>query len=366
MSPAILLFVGAPEARSLDWDKPELLDNFSDPFTRFMGLGDSQDFTSLASTSSHPAWRSIPLERQHLPTGLSQNHAYQGEYRGASFFTTGDIESFIEERSQPQVGGSQVSSAESVVQVLSQFYEQSYAVHEEIPSSQLAPASNAGTSLQSDGSFSVTGSSFDSPWNSFSGTKEIPSAGFLTSLKDIPNAAYLNSIQPQTMTVNLIVGIISLPSPREIKTRRGDKVELIEVLVGDETKSGFGINFWLPSSQSADGELRSVLNGLRPQDVVLVKNVALSSFRNKVYGQSLRKNMTKAFLLYRSKIDKPDVGGCYSAADLVSTDTPRQQVEKTRRVREWVVKFVGEGPERGKGKGRMSEMIRETLPPDTQ
>jgi hypothetical protein len=177
---------------------------------------------------------------------------------------------------------------------------------------------------------------------------------------------YLNSIHPQTMTVNLIIGIISIPEPRAIKTRRGAPVELIEVLAGDETKSGFGINFWLSSSQSAQGDMRSLLSGLRPRDVVLIRNVALSSFRGKVYGQSLRKDMTKVHLLYRNRVDKNDVGGCYSAADLAVDEPAPPQVERTRRVREWVLKFVGAGTAQQKGKGRAFEAVKEVLPPDTQ
>lgn len=142
-------------------------------------------------------------------------------------------------------------------------------------------------------------------------------------------------------------------------------MELIEVLVGDETKSGFAINFWLSSLQSAEGDMRDVLSRLRPQDVVLVRNVALSSFRGKVYGQSLRKEMTKVHLLYRNRIDRTDVGGCYNAADLAD-GIIHPQVEKTKNVREWVLRFVGAGPgPKAKAKGRI-EAVREVLPPDTQ
>jgi hypothetical protein len=166
------------------------------------------------------------------------------------------------------------------------------------------------------------------------------------------------------MTANLIVGIVSVPPPRAIRTRRGADVELIEVLVGDETKSGFGINFWLSSFQSdMTSDLRKVLSGLRPQDVVLMRNVALNSFRGKVYGQSLRKGVTKVHLLYRSRVDKSDVGGCYSAADLAPGDIWPPQIQKTRTVREWVLRFVGAGA--GRTKGRV-EAMKETLPPDTQ
>jgi hypothetical protein len=165
------------------------------------------------------------------------------------------------------------------------------------------------------------------------------------------------------MTVNLIVGMISVSEARSIKTRRGVDVELLEVIVGDEAKTGFGINFWLPSSQAAEGDLRSAVQGLRPQDVVLMRNVALSSFRGKVYGQSLRKGMTKVHLLYRSRIDRTDVAGCYSAAQLNSEDPADRQLEKTRRVREWVLRFIGGGAVQRNGKRKA---LHETLPPDTQ
>ena len=364
MAPGVLIFTGAPLSAALNWEESGLLDTFCEPIARFAGLDRNNDgnrsfVPATAETTASfdkPFWRSIPLERQHLTTGLSQLHGYGKEYEGAAFFTASDI---IEELSQQPFGASQASSLESVEQVLSQFYEQSYAIHEDIPSSHIAATAETGASFYTNESSSY-GTSVDSVRS-----KEIPVAGHLTNLMDIPNANYLNSIYPQTMTVNLIIGIISIPPSRAIRTRRGADVELIEVLVGDETKSGFGVNFWLSSSaRSAEGGLRGVLDSLRPQDVVLMRNLALSSFRGKVYGQSLRKEMTKVHLLYRNRIDKIDVSGCYITADLAGEDS-HPQVEKTRRVREWVVRFVGTGPGARKSKNR-AEAIKEVLPPDTQ
>jgi hypothetical protein len=371
MAPGILLLTGAPESSSLDWNHPGLLDTFSAPFSRFAGLdagGDVVPATPAPATASteYPSWRSIPLERQHLATGHSQDHGWQEEYQGTSFFTTSAIGSFVEEWSP---GAGQTSSFESTAeQALSQFYEQSYERHEDVVPSQIAAASDVGTSFYSiDTSFDATESFFDSPLRPVHGARDIPIAGHLSLLKDIPNASYLNSIHPQTMTVNLIIGIISILPPRAIRTRRGADVELVEILVGDETKSGFGVNFWLPpSSQSAHGSMRNALNGLRPQDVVLMRNVALSSFRGKVYGQSLRGEMTKVHLMYRNRINRTDLGGCYNAADLVSDENLNPQVERTARVKEWVLKFVGVGDGRRKAKGRVSAVMKETLPPDTQ
>ncbi|TAQ87431.1 hypothetical protein B7494_g4270 [Chlorociboria aeruginascens] len=366
MAPGVILLTGAPEKHSLNWDEQNLLHEFSGAVARFIKLPNTDNTIqtpSLLNPTSplNPSWRSIPLSRRHLPTGYSQNH-WEDQGRNTEFFTTYDINSHIGSQQETQDSES-FASRESLEDVLSQFYEQSYAKHENITSPQMKPSSESfvtslGPSESSLDSFSAT--------ESFAQETNVPAAGHLTNISDIPKAAYLNSIHPQTMTVNIIVGIISIPLPRAIKTRRGAEVELVEVLVGDETKSGFGVNFWLSSGQ----ELKLVLEGLRPQDVVLMRNVALSCFRGKVYGQSLRKGMTKVHLLYRNRIDKTDLGGCYHAADLVGGNAVNRQVEKTGRVREWVLRFVGVGVgvgNRPKNVGnRAFEVMKEILPLDTQ
>lgn len=375
MASRLVFFTGSPVVGSLKWDGDDLLNTFIDPIARFAGISatdSGEASTILDSFEEFPAWRSIPLVRQQLPTGFTQNHdryqVYEGGWehdnQGTSFFTTSQIESIAYQVSQEAETQNNPSSIQSTEEILTQFYEESYARHEDVLSSQIAPASDSGSSFTSD-EFSYESTSFDSlprPRNN------IPVSGHLSNLKDMPMTRHLDSIQPQTMTVNLIVGIISIPLPRSIKTRRGANVELVEVLVGDETKSGFGVNFWLPSSsQSKQGDMRSILDGLRPQDVVLMRNVALSSFKNRVYGQSLRKEMTKVHLLYRNRVDRDDVGGCYSASDLISGEDVHPQVEKTRKVREWVMRFVGAGPiGGGKRGGRILEGAREVLPEDTQ
>lgn len=173
-------------------------------------------------------------------------------------------------------------------------------------------------------------------------------ASYLSDLRDIPNAAYLRSIIPQTMSVNLVVGIISISQPRTIITRRGGRsVDLVEMLVGDSTRSGFGINIWLPcfqrNNQPVQGEqtLASQVLGLRPQDVVLARTIALSSFNGRVYGSSLRRNMTSLDLLYRNVADADDGRGTYRAQDLEVESIADPQVFKVKKVKDWVMQFVG-------------------------
>ncbi|RDW88962.1 hypothetical protein BP6252_00994 [Coleophoma cylindrospora] len=367
MSANVVFFSGAPESRSLNWRDPRLLDGFSEPVARFAGLDEYDTSIIPASESEHPSWRSIPLEREHVVTGFSQDHVWKPDCHNVSFLTTSDITSFIEDTFQSP-GGSNSSSVQSAEEVLSQYYEHSYAVHEDIPSSQIPPDSGPVTdSFRSNfSSFRTSEGSFQTQDNSVvtscSPPSNIPVFGRLHSLDEIPSASYLNSIQPQTMTVNLVAGIISLPAARAIQTRRGAAIGLVEVLVGDETKSGFVINFWLPHKGNAAEDRKGILKTLRPQDVVLVKNVALSSFRGRVYGQSLRKDMTKIHLLHRTRIDKDDFGGCYRTLELVSDDT---QLGKTRKVRDWVAKFVGVGAS-NRRKATAAKAATEILPPDTQ
>lgn len=394
MSPSLLFLTGAPEPSLLQWDSESLLDTFTGPIARFAGVSKASYKSaspSLTSSNSRQAsWRSLDLARQHLATGHSQGHGWADEYQGnASFLTTSDL-SFSSAGSddhKSQQHHDQETTQESVREGLSHFYEHSFAVHANIASSQIQaspsehhriiPSASDGRPDQTHvDSFATTTSdlSYENQGGEPSPLRlSIPIGGHLSDLEDIPDAAYLSSIQPQTMTVNLIVGIISISAPRGIKTRRGVDVDIVEILVGDETKSGFGINCWLPSTVhvndegSAEHNLRGILGGLRPQDIVLLRNVALSSFRGKVYGQSLRKGMTTAHLLFRNRIDRHDAGGCYTVEDLEAQQQVHPQIAKTKRVREWVLRFVGvaQTGTRKAGRGRV-EIMKEVLPPDTQ
>lgn len=373
MPPAsLLLFAGAPRSSSLDWEHPELLNSFSESFSRFLGTASidnlAQSGLGLAAEPLYPSWRAIPLERRHLATGHSQDHGWHKGSEHTTFFTTSAVGSFIRDLSPTPRVLTQTATSELTEQVLSQFYEQSYAKHNDIMSSQLAALSDAGTSHPSTYTSSdATHSSTGSPLQSFSRANEIPVSGNLSDLKDIPSALYLNSIQPQTVTVNIIVGIISLEPPKAIKTRRSADMCLVEVLVGDNTKSSFGISFWLPASKPVQGEMEAVLSGLRPQDIVLMRNIALSSFRGKVYGHSLRRDMTKVHLLYRNKIDRTDPGGCYNAVDLTNLcSQSEEQIKKTAMVREWCLKFIRSGETKSDPKSRASMVAYDELPADTQ
>ncbi|KAI9814583.1 MAG: hypothetical protein M1827_003138 [Pycnora praestabilis] len=409
-----IFLTGAPNASSLIWhDEASSLDSFLPAVTRFVeGRTDNERTPAIRiehpSSESRPSWRHVPFKRKHLSTGISQKlirvldpeeYGIDADYVNTgkeeietSFFTTTELsDSFSTANGLSELEGE--SSLKNEEDTLSQFYEHSYAIHEDVPSSQiempLDPVSQKplDTSQSGDTSSPTTtpdASTFITSSSTPDPIRALPTStlGHLSDVEDIPNANYLHSITPQTMTVNLIVGIISIPPPRIIKTRRGGReMEIIEMLVGDETKAGFGINFWLRpcNSQAAHRNLtdalKSSLGRLRPQDIILVRNVALSTFRGKVYGQSLRKNMTKLDLLYRNVINEDDEHGGYRCDDLTLGEHAHPQVMKVAKVRDWVMRFIGpsargyvveDGHQHARSRPAWQGDGPVVLPPDTQ
>ena len=349
----IIFLTGAPLPSSLGWTEEKLCAPLQPGFLEKGAI----EFTGRSTTDNKaPSWRSLPLEKPHLPTGLTQisrEHQPFGSFGDidaeTSFLSTTEL-SFVSANPEEYPSDcSQVSDSDKE-DVFTQYYEYSLAIHENIPSSQIVGADSFDESFTAEPEeLSINFSASSSQSKSECQLIRLRLlASQLSDLKDMPNAAYLQSITPQTMTVNLVVGIISISQPRTIRTRKGGRlIELVEVLVGDDTKAGFGVNIWLPPSQESDvsvlqdGDLRTQTLQLRPQDVVLAKTVALSSFRGKVYGQSLRRGMTTLDLLYRNVVDGYDTRGAYHAAELEKSAINEPQVRKVRDVKDWVMRFVG-------------------------
>ncbi|KAK4453905.1 hypothetical protein QBC34DRAFT_173421 [Podospora aff. communis PSN243] len=358
MADRIVIYMGAPQKSALDWDSSQLLSEFQHPIAQFAGLspalvsGSDPGQSPAApspSPSSHAVWRSLSLENADLHTGFSQQYA-------AEFFTS----SFHKDNDNNNGG-------DATVDDISQFYEESYVAYQQLPpTSQLIAVEESQFTVTTTSSFSTdNNTSFISNASIKQPLLTTNAGSHLSDLQDLPSAAHLTSIQPQTMTCNLIVGMISLPPPRSIKTRWGSSHRLVEALVGDDTRAGFSITFWLPppGNEAADA-LASTLAALRPADIVLLQNVALNVFSKRVYGYSLRRGLTQAHLLYRTKLDAEDAEGYYTATDLRLAESDiavHPQLGKTRRVRDWVVRFVGHGDQgeaeplggaKGKGKDK--------------
>ncbi|KAG8671630.1 hypothetical protein FPOAC2_04978 [Fusarium poae] len=322
MAPRLLLFAGAPPSSSLNSESCTIT-QIDVSFAEFLGLTSQKP--THASLSDIAPWRSLPLKRKPLHTVFSQTHDVSVNLVNQSeFFTTADVS--FKEQSQPfEVDGDGDGDAETT---LSQFYDHSLALHNPVPSSQLdsfqettfEETSFEGTSLMT--TLAVEGA--------VDTTESVTS--HLSDLEDIPPAPKILALHPQTITLNIIAGIISIAQPRTVTTRWGRTLSLIEILLGDETKTGFAVTFWLEESNAASAKISC----LRRQDVVLMQNVALHVFQNKVYGQSLRRGMTKVSLLWRR-----DGSGLYSTRDLSKRGQMRPQLQKAKKVKDWVLRFVG-------------------------
>ncbi|POR35182.1 Uncharacterized protein TPAR_04605 [Tolypocladium paradoxum] len=309
----VILFTGAPAASSVD-SLSCTVNHFDEPFNELLGVQHEAN-DDLPPPPPHAVWRSLPLTRQALDAGFTQAHDIHDAalHGGADFFTTAGVS---------LAADSQLSQSEDAAAVLTQFCEQSLARHN----------SQLDGSLDSEPSFMTTTSTSTGPGS----MPPPPVPSHLSDLEDIPPARRLTALQPQTVTLNLIVGVLSVAQPRAVTTRWGTTLSLVEVLVGDDTAAGFAVTFWL----SGDGAAESAVVGLRRQDVVLMENVALHVFRGKVYGQSLRKGLTRVNLLWRR-----DGSGYYSTRSLAGREPAKHpQQEKTRVVMDWVLRFVGRDP----------------------
>ena len=188
----------------------------------------------------------------------------------------------------------------------------------------------------------------------------------LHDIKDIPNAAYLRSIIPQTPSVTLVVAVVGINPLRRVTARQSrQEVDILELIVGDETRTGFGVTFWLPVPEAREklknnsaAEFREKILSIRLRDIVLMRNVGLGGFQDLVYGQSLWRGMTKVELLHRQQIDSRDTQGTYSTIAVDTAGREDRLLYKVRSVRDWLMNFVGT-----KAPGRT---VGQPLPPDTQ
>ncbi|GFF51922.1 hypothetical protein IFM62136_01922 [Aspergillus lentulus] len=366
MSTKLIFLMGAPTPQSLCWDEDGLLNN---PIFPFSGPNVYDQVNQPVSESHAVKWRllqDLKVQEQERENACSEPG------RHAIFLRTEDL--------TPLNGVSSISPDDSAI---SQFYDHSFAVHE---TSEISlPGAHLGDSMQESGlSTDSTGTSVAS-----SSDREAPEVGSLaiqgclSDLKDVPSATYLQSIVPQTMTVNLIVAIIAIHPPRRIVTRQWKReLDLVEVVVGDETRTGFGVTFWLPLGDETNAtgrrdieaqKLRTSLSSLRPRDIVLLRMVGLSSFRERVYGQSVGRGVTTVDLLHRQRIDATDAGGIYSTRRLQTFRDDETKhgdlplLVKVCKVREWIRLFVDRAPDLVGGGPRTSRKHgRQLLPPDTQ
>jgi hypothetical protein len=383
-SSSFIFLAGAPSADSLDWSEEHLVSSLLPAYAVKDGTITQVIERSKQETAALPAWRKLDFRTRDEESRIissSRQWLSSGHIAEDTFSRTTDL-SFNDDEEDHQT---RFMSSTETEEVLSQFYEHSFAIHEDIPSSQIIPEGLASIGAKSSseahpGSIddSLVTTSTETSFDSFIQTSpsgydamsHITLNGPVMNIQDVPTPAFLHRISPQTITAHLVVGIISIESPRRVRTRRGQDMEIVELLTGDETRAGFGVNFWLsplaergPNQPALQSELRTSISRLRRLDVVLIKNVVLGSFRDKVYGQSLRREQTKIEILHRRPLDATER---LQAPQLrrFHSDPPQPWLVKARKVVEWVQHFVGP-PLDGLGLGRKEEQ-EERLPPDTQ
>ena len=352
-----MFLTGAPVAMQLNWSEVNLVSNFLAAGRRILELESEEPPSILPSSQSTGIsnWRRVPL----------------------------DTKTFYE---SPAISRKTVQSTEYLPFDHRDFLEHSYAVLDELQSSQIAPHGSIGdeeettfvtstsfsTTISDDTNLSGNISHFSSSAPHTSARQAIQISGPLTDIRSIPNAHVLETLRPQTMTVNLVAGIISISPAKTVNVRRGNyAMDVVEILVGDDTKAGFGISTWLapvnPQSMLMD-EIRHSLQALRPGDVVLVERLALSTFRDQVFGQSLNRKSTKNTTRFMAL-------ATHSAT--LQDGIPSSITNKIQRVHDWVSSYVGPGRKRrteldqatvGKRTargGRTVTTAAECLPPDT-
>lgn len=349
-----ILLAGAPITEDLDWNESRLLPTFDSHFTRILeGRAQERDSVQASFDSTHSSerskWRSVDLGNA------------DGSRRGRQDETVAQTQflSFDDDR---------VSERHEH----SKFLEHSMAVFDELASSQILGRpvpDDAGknTTIDFSTSFATTSAtdssvdiSVDLPSRAPELCEDATFTGSISNLKQIPSADYINGIRPQTMTVNLIVGVVTVSPARTVQLKWSNaEMDIIELVVGDDTRAGFTISFWLTPVESQNNptdDLRHGLSKLRAGDVVLLQNIALSSFRNSVYGQSLSKRFARNSTLVR-RID-----------DSSSAGLPYQAYEKMQRVQAWACDFVGLEKKSLSfaAIGSDSREFADALPPDTQ
>ncbi|KAL9609697.1 MAG: hypothetical protein Q9167_005547 [Letrouitia subvulpina] len=336
-----IILTGAPLSSLLRFDEPflsaTLLPSFAPSF---------DPIAPITTATPHTSWRSLLHTPPHLSTG----------------FTPTSIPPPLGTSTQQSI----ISNSSADISSNEDFYDHSYELH----------LSNPSQVLSSSFSFSSTSTSpLDTPDRTANSTptpserlNRLITAPLITDVSSLPSVSYLSSIAPQTLSLDLIIGLLEVPEkPRTITTRRGGNMDLLEFMCGDETCAGFGISIWLyPATLNSDDgmkgdlssarwggkknkDLRAQVQTLRRGDVVLMKNIGMSCWRGTVYGQSLR-GLTSVDLWWRAgkKMEPLEIER-YSGAD---------KFRKIGRVADWILGSVGEDrrrKKRGIGGGRLPE-----------
>lgn len=333
---------GAPLCEHLDFSDTSLLNN--DQCGSFLAAT-NPDASNLDSTST-VKWRHITNRATRLRTGWSQpylpgsSRPSDGLDISLSIPNVGETSHHFQDE-QADVDDTMTLNDPSFQ--TDDFVQQSLIFHDALLSSQVLQNTGidsfASPSSFMDTSFATTTTNYDSPSRVDEHTVllQVPPQLTITSLGSLPTAQRLSAMYPQTPTPNFVCVLTASPVQREIFVQKGGYTRILwEIFVADETRSGFKVNFWIqPPRKSNDHHthaqeaLRQVLGSIRVGDILLLRNIALNSYRDTVYGQSLSAAFTRArssldILMKSNGVEIAHTGGL-----------PTTAVDAFLRVRRW-------------------------------
>src|SRR5690242_7931211 len=379
------LLNGAPLCEHLDFSNSTLLDA-AECYTYDAKI---RDVKSIGENVAF-RWRDIGLKRARLQTGWSQPYlpgrGVQAAYDGQSFAIPG-IEEFSELSEHDATNlDTTLRLEEDEVMTARDFLQHSLIIHDTLLSSQIVQeAAGVDGSVASSSflttSYDTTASELNSPIldTSHALNLQVSSAMTVTPLGSLPSAQHLRFMYPQTPTPNLLCTLMTTPERREVFVRKGGyRMNLWEITIGDDTCSSFKVTFWSRPPRDPNNEdhaqvrLLQTLGHLQVGNIVLLRNIALTSFRETVYGQSLNTAITRA----RTSVDVLAQSSGVSVAQI--GDVPGSVAEALMRVKRWARSHVvGKLDDTRKRKGDLlrpdntakrsfkSFAMDEDLPPDT-
>ncbi|CAN9235310.1 unnamed protein product [Alternaria alternata] len=374
---------GAPLRGYLNFDDDELLPVEE---CRFFDAA-SSTFSSTNDSTPVIKWRGISFGDSRLRTGWSQpilpDCSPGREMSDLSLPSVKESVSFLPE---------DTTSLESKIAfedpslATNSFLEQSLMFHDTLLSSQVLPDDMTDKTISSSSflttSFGTTASEFSSPSKVGEHTVniQVPPKMAITPLGSLPSAQRLRAIYPQTPTPNFLCAVTATPEQKEVFVRKGGyKMKLWEIIVADDTRSNFKVTFWLRPSRESNNEqdhvqnlLLQTLKGIKVGDILLLRNIALTSFGDNVFGQSLNPTIARA----RTSIDVLTKSGAGSSAQLGGLPPP--VAETFKRVKKWAKMHIASdtaGPRKRKGsaakQGKYAKRtcrsfdVDDSMPPDT-
>jgi hypothetical protein len=374
---------GAPLREHLDFDDNELL------AVEECHLFEVATKVAPSADDSTPVykWRSILFKDTRLQTGWSQpflpGSILGRDMSDVSLPKVGRSVSFLQEDNTHLES---TTFFEDPSLATNSFLEQSLMFHDTLLSSQVLPEDVTDRTISSSSflttSFGTTVSDVGSlsKVDGHTVNVQVLSKMAITPLGSLPSAQRLRAIYPQTPTPNLLCAVTATPEQKEVFVRKGGyKMNLWEIIVADDTRSGFKVTFWLRPPRESNNEqnhvqnqLLETLKGIEVGDILLLRNIALTSFGDTVFGQSLNPAITRA----RTAIDVLTRSNGVSSIQLDGLPAPVLAMFK--RVKKWAKmhiasdtagskkrKSIAATQEKYAKRTSRSRDVDDSMPPDT-